>query len=617
MIKLLQYKSVLFLLVVVTITQFHLASSQLKMGFFTDDWLFLSAYRTYFSHPILDLLSGWKALGSHWFPHSYYIGVLYNFLGLNYFAYRLLNQLLKIVATLSLYPLIYSLSRRKFLSFFATLIYGFHFSTFGSLDGPSRGEDFLAIISMNLFLTAYIQLIRKNSVYLLSMFLMSIWLAITVLIDDTRMFPLILTVLIGDPIFAYLSHQSKPLSSSFKRIITLMLPFLLMMILTPDSFSMQLGYSLGRYDKLLSGNWQLFLAPFAAYGSTFFTKEVFGSLHSLPYQSLGTFLEFLQGPLFIFLAINLFLGLLTSRPIRFLTYSLSISFLLDLLAYWLSHHWLGLDKASIAPVDPGTYLTPAIFGLNLFASFLTSFIFWFKNQKDGQLLCLFLCSIFSLGYIFLTWIFADINSIFMGVHPYLNLPAIGTSISLGIITTLVYDRFLIGMRLRLRQPLIIIIICLLLSAFYLEGKVSINNYFSHWLNNGLAANDQIRIIDKFWQTVQYQKNQPIPVIYLDAASDYNNGTFYSEVMIWKISAWFDVKYNQPKEGRYSLCDLMILDKVELEKSVKVIGGDRRLVRDKCGPERIYSKDEFYAFKLLNRDIIPSREEVLEQLGITK
>src|SRR3989344_4328127 len=70
---------IIFLIFIVSLSQFILAAKHLEMSFFTDDWQFLSIYRAYVTNPFSDILQAWNHIGSHNFGYVYYGGILYNF----------------------------------------------------------------------------------------------------------------------------------------------------------------------------------------------------------------------------------------------------------------------------------------------------------------------------------------------------------------------------------------------------------------------------------------------------------------------------------------------------------------------------------------------------------
>lgn len=608
-----------FLVFIVSLSQFILAKKHLEMGFFTDDWQFLSVYRAYVTNPFSDILQAWKQIGSHNFGYVYYIGILYNFFGLDYTAYRITNQILKIVATLSLYPLIFYISRRKLLAFLSTFIYAIHYSSFGLLDGPSRGGDYIAITLMNLFLLVYFYISKRKVLNIFLLLGLAVWLFATILIGPTRLFPLLLIVPLIE-VLNFVQHKTvSQFKMSSKRLFVLYFPFLPLFLFSPESIAQQLRYSIGLFEKLGAGNWQLFLTPFAAMGSMYIPKD-FWPLFGQPfYDNLNSFLSSLliQAVLVYAVLLIFIVFFISEKPLRFLARYLVFSFIIGIVVYLIDHNWLLLNITVRTPVDPGTFLTPALIGLFILTTSFCLFLEWKESEKKNSLLpFLFLAPIFSLIFIVLTWLFADINSIFMGVHGYLTIPAIGTSIVLAVTVVLIYEKIRSAKVFSRNRVIPVILVIVILGIYFKISTISLDEFFSHWLNNGLRLSDQQRIMDQFWREIggsrKFNQNN-LPLVYLDTEKTrYEDGSFYAEAIVWKLATWFDLRYKNNKEGRFSLCQVMILGKTELEKYVSVQDNET-LISDKCD-KGVYKKENFFAFSLEDRNLVPNRLEVLKKLG---
>lgn len=606
----------LFLIFIVSISQFILAEKHLKFGFFTDDWLFLSLYRAFIKSPILDILNGWKNIESHNFAHAYYIGVLYNFFGLNYISYHVLNQILKIIATLTLYPLILIISKNKLLAFFSTIFFAIHYSPFGTLDNASRGEDFIAIALMNLFLAAYFYISKKGLSNILLIFGFAVWLFAIVFIDPTRLFPLIIIMPFLELIIFLQNRNKLQMKAGLKRMIILYSPFVPLFLFAPDAITDQLGYVTGIFGMLRIGNLQLFLTPFASFGSMYIPRDFWLMFGHPLYNNFGEYLQFLIfGPIFIFYISTALLGVFISKkPLILINRSLFLNIIAGLLVFFFAHNWIGLKETVRAPVDPVTYIVPSLIGLFILILGFGLFLEWRKSEKKNNLLPIpFFGSLFSLGFIILTWLFADINSIFTGVHAYLNIPAIGTSVALAAILTLFFEQISAYKFFKQKKIIPIFIVVLIFFIYFKISAHSVDGYFSHWLNNGLAAVDQQRISSQFWNEVGLSKQYSLdnlPLIYLETPEAYGDGTFYSETIYWQLASWFDLKFNNNKDKRFNSCTFEIFGKGELKKFVKIVDGT--LTSNKCGQNK-HKLEDFFAFRLKNRDLIPDTEEVLKEL----
>lgn len=609
---------VFLLMLAVTLSQFILAGKNLEMGFFTDDWMFLSAYRASVANPFLDIMQAWKEIHSHNFSYAYYIGILYSFFGLDYSAYRIINLIFKIIATLSLYPLVLYISKRRLLAFLATFIYAIHFSTFGLLDGPSRGGNFIAITLMNLFLLTYFYVSKKKISNILISFSMSVWLLVIILIGSTRLFPLILIVPLVE-LFNLRDKIREGIKIAIKRLAIVYLPFLLLFIFSPNSIVMQIGYIDGLFAKIRDGNWQLFLTPFAVMGSMFIPKDFWPFFGKAFYENFNSFLSslLLESILLYSILLLCFVFFISKKPLKFMIRHIIFSFVVGLVVYIIDHNWLFLSETIRTPVDPGIFLIPALIGLYVLITSFCLFIEWKESKEKNKLHpFLFLAPLFSLVFIFLTWIFADINSIFMGVHAYLTIPAMGTSVVFATILVMIYERLKSFKGLGKVAPGLIIIIILF---FYFKiCATNVDKFFSHWLDDGALISDQQRIMNQFWTEIGDSEKfdqDNLPLIYFDTDKiKYEDGAYYSEVIIWRLPAWFDLRYKNNKEGRFSLCSIEILGKTELEKFVSVGDDGKTLISNKCG-RMTYETKNFFAFSLENRNLVPERLKILKSLGV--
>lgn len=601
---------IISLLVVIITVQFILGIKQLDYGFFIDDWDNLAAYKIVVKNPLIDILDAWKTLGSHRFAHVYYIGILFDFFKFDYLSYNIINQLLKAISNFTLFPVVYLLFKNKLLAFLATLFYTIHYSPFGTLDDVSRGEDFLAIITMNLFIALYVRASQKHNFNLKTMFTLLVLFALTAFFAPSRTYPVLLMLPILELLNFFLNKQSTNLKDSIIRVIFLYSPFFAALLFSPDAILAQVGYYKGLWEILKLGNFQLLLAPFASFGSTFVPNNLISLLfNDHIYQQFKFFFPsmFLRILIISGLLYTIMGFLISSSPKQFIIRSFLINACFSVLAFMAANVWQHLDVKFRASVDPATFFIPALIGLFVLStsiSFLTEWLV--TKKKDVFMLGLSLALGFSFLYIFFTWVLTDVNSIFLGVHPYLNIPSIGTSIFLAIFLYLIYKK------LRPIKGGLVLITCLIL--FYMVSAQSINQYFSYWLKNGFAASDQQRLRNSFWNEVGRDKQISIDnpaLIYLDGFQDPDNGMYYENAFVWRIPAILLVETGKT----LAVCDL-VMYKVDIKEiKVKIVDGKKVITQERCGSNLIYQIENFYAFKLVNRNIIPNRDDILKKLGI--
>lgn len=608
----------LILFLVIIASQFIIGRKQLEFGFAIDIWNLLVIYKQNINHLILDMPNAWREIGAHNFAHTYYVGILYEFFKYNYLYYNITHQLFKALAALSLFPLIYQLYKSKFLALLATFLYGIHFSTFGGFDDPARGADFLVIICMNLFLTIYVHAAQRKNFNLKVLFLLFILLITAAFFDITRFYPFLLSLPFLELLIFYQNRSSANFKKAFLRILFFFFPFIIIFLFSPHSILDPLiNYSKPLREMLTAGNLQLFLVPFASLGSTFIPPHILLLFGPPYYQQLEEYIFSRLLPMFtIFYPLYILIGfLISSSPKRFILRAMLISSFFSIIAFIVTNHWPKLDPLYRSPVDPGVYFVPSIAGLFIFACSISLFIEYFaNNQKNPYLLGLSVSVFSSLLYIVLTWVLAPVNAIFTGVSAYLNIPAIGTSLFLAIILYFLYKKILPPYPNVIRQSISCVILMGLLFTFFKISAESVDQVFSNWLKNGLRASEQERLREAFWKEVGKDKRfnyQNPALFYLDSHQDYDNGYFYSTAFIWKISAYLFLERGQT----LSNCDLIVINDDFKKLKIRTVNNKKVIVQDKCNHELEYSPENFYAFKLINRNIYPNRLEVLKKLGL--
>lgn len=608
------------LILIVISVQFILGSKHLQYGFNIDDWNVLAWYKQIVSNPISDIVRAWKAIGPHNFSHAYYIGVLFEFFKFNYPSYHILNALFKALSALSLFPVVYLLFRNKWLAFLTTFIFAVHFTPFGGLNNVLIGEDSLMIMSMNLFLAVYIWAFQKNRFNFKIMLSLIILLLAASYFDITRFYPVLMLLPFLEVLGYLLNKSRRSIKSSIFRLLILYLPFIGLVIYSPSSIS---EFTLNKLtDIFKSGNYQLFVSLFASFGSTFAPLGFIDQLHLLTrvgngslFRDLWTFLEFIFFRFtFIFLPVLIAMGLLSlQKSGKFILRSLFLSFLFCFFAFLAANHWQYLDL-KVRVSDPGTYFIPAIIGIFVFSTAISYFIEW-RHSKDKFLLALSVAPIVALLYTFLTWLLVDGSSIFMGVHGYLSVAAIGTSLYLAIFLYLAFQK-LLSSKFRFAKRLIAAVTVIYFFFFFIFSARMIDEFYAYWLKNGFSGADQNKIQGSFWKEVGKNKleGQKRTLIYFDGSVDYDNGFFYSQSFVWIIPAMLALKKGEQFEWNL-YCKSAVATKDFDKIRIGIVNGEKVIIQNTCGYDLIYKIDNFYAFKMINRDLIPIKSEVLTKLEV--
>ena len=598
--------------------QFFIARKHIYYGFNNDDWLLLALYKQAVNNPILDMAKALKAIGAHDFARAYYVGILFNFFGAHFQYYHIVNTLLKALAGLSLFPVVYLLFRKKFLAYLTTFLFSLHFSSFGALHDVFIGDQSLVVVCINIFLAIYIWAARNKFNLKIMFSLLALFLS-SAFFDLPRFYPFFILLPFLELFNFWLNRSSTSLKAAILRLIFLYSPFIILYLYFPAGTQ---DFGIGKTIHVIkTGNFQLYTTLFASFGSTFIPQGVldqvsnFAKVGDSPlYQDFGTFLIFLVFK-FLILAYPILLSLgsvVLTKTKRFILSSLLLSICFFTLAFLAANHWIYLDPKLKAAVDPGNYFIAGLVGLFVFSTSISFFIEWLHKKNDYFLLALGLAPIFSLVYTYFVWILVDDSFIFMGVHNYLAIPAIGSSIYLAIIFYLAFQK------LKIKLGVIRRIAALLITAYFfiflIFGAIQVDKYYLNWLKLGYGDSDQIRYHTIFWQEVGKGPSvdkSPI-LIYLDTSSD--DGYYYGANFIWDIPSLLTIEKGLLFQ-RGVVCSEVVTTNEFDKVKIKEINGQKMIVRSACGPDRYYKLKNFYAFKIINRELVPIKSEIIKQIRV--
>lgn len=591
---------IIFLTVIVFAMQFILAGKQLEYGFYNDDWYVLGWYKQEVKNPLLDIPKAWRTIGSHNFVHAYYMGLLFDFFKYDYFYYHLINTSFKALAALSLFPVILLLFKKKFFAVLATLVFAIHFSPFGVIYHVIGGEGSLIVIGMNLFLSLYIYASQKHILNRLKIiFILLVLLLAMSFFEVTRAYPLILFLPFLELVNFFVNKSSTNFKQILLRLFIFYAPFIVVVLYSPGSIQ-ELNFN--KFIRtVVWGNYQLILSMFASFGSTFVPEGLIKQL---------SFTRFL----IIALPVLLILSSFVADKLNWILRSSVLLICFLTIAFWAANHWLYIDPKLRAPVDPGTYLIPGLIGLFILVCTISFFISWWNDKENKLYLILFLAPIFSLFYTFLTWILVDDNAIFMGVHAYLNVAAMGSSIFLATLFYLAFQN--LRSKYGAFKSIAVTLVILYLLLFVIFSSIQIDAFFSEWLKQGFSAKEQQVLQNSFWREVGKGKSadkKPI-LVYHDTSQDMVNDYFYANSIVWDIPAMLTVEKGLPFDpGGYckSAVSHKDIDKLRVEE----VNGKKVIIQNSCGYDIKYEPDNFFAFRMKDRDLIPIKSEILEKLEI--
>lgn len=603
------------LILLVAFLEIIILSPHLKYGFTSDDWWSLAEYRIFEPSSFGNLLSIWKRNGVYLTYQILYIGTLYHFFDLNFTAYQITNHVLRIVSILALFPLILVVFRNRMLAFITTILYAITYPPIGTLEMAIRGSDFIAITLMSIFLLVYSLIIKnvlKGGWWLLTS---SILLFLTIFFSPIRTYPILAFILMVE-LYIFIGKRSKDvLLNSVKRMSLFYLPYLMLIFFSQTEITRFLLINLPEiFRRVTIGNWQLLLTPFASLGSTFITGQYWKLFGNIQFDSLGSYLSFLiGGPLIIYSLLIIFFSWLSSKkPWLFFIRTFILTFSLQILAFFIATHMQQIDSKVRMGYDQ-VEMYPVLFGLFLIALSYSLWREWRKRgKKDNLLLALWISQAFAFVFIVLTWALSDFVVIFKEIHNYLNIPSIGTSLFIGGTLILLYQKFRAVPLWGLEKGVALLTFLLIIPIFSMSKSV-IDNYFTRNLIN-MEASEQKAIQDKIWQKLASTSNKQPVLIYFETIGDYDNGRFYEQSVLGRFSSWMIMRL--PQNSEFCLIPQITNDKPDLLKdAIKTSGTCKGFVYiNTCGTETFYDVNNFYAFKLKNREPIDIKERVLKEIS---
>lgn len=612
-----RWKFVLLILII-TVIQFSLLKVVLQYGFTIEDPGVLFEYKiigpdlTFLDKYLLTL----RVAGLYNSYKIMYLGFLESLFKGNYQAYWLTGIFLKILATISLYPLISAIFKRKSLAFLTTLLYGISYSASGALYYIVLGSDYVAIFFMNVFLLSYYYYFATRKK--LFLYTATILLFLSFMLSPPRMYPLFAFIFLIEVFVWIRSGKLLGFLTLLSRLILLLFPYLIVLHFFPGATNDQLKGPLTVFNFLSYGNYHLLLTPFAGLGYTFLTNDywplVFGPVTFDSFKSYLLFL--LHGPVIIYSFLAILLGfLITKTPLFFILGIILVNLCFEMVSYFLitnTYGMVGPNFKSFLPVS----IYAIFFGFFCLSVAFAGLIIWLKGHRLNILLpSLFIGPIFSSVFLWGLWfIKGEVLNFTEGIHWYLVIAPIGTSLFLASLMVLIFDRIRLTVNPYLKYVLIGFLFITILPLYLISAK-EINTTFTYLLQTGYKASDQVQMKAKL-------------LSYIKEPLDKNPALFYFETqeepIFYPISliVGFEAEMHYRNWELVNGCVGLIYDRDKLEKSVAVKDGVKgfnaaSLCVDPSGttrPEMFYTPDNFYAFKLKDKDAIDITKNVLYELG---
>lgn len=609
-----------FLILVVWYIQNEFLRLVLTMGLKPDDWILYFYYKVLGDDPLSKIKMVWAERGAYTTYQLYFIGLLGNLIGFDWQLFRQINIYFKILATLSLYPLILIIFKNRLLAILSTVIFAMSYSSVGPFEFVVKGSDYLAIFWMNIFLIVYYLIIRNKLTGLRWLITRIILLLLTIIFSPIRLYPILIVLPLIEIYLLIIKYKFTSIKKTFLRLFSLYLPFLVVVLYSPQAI---LGFLSNPFDIIKSGNWHLFLIPFSGLGYLFIPNQyygkIFGTLNTNTFQDYVFFL--LGGPTVIFSVLTLFVGFLrVNKPIRFILTVIILNFIIELLIFFLAFHYKFLSVNLQQHYDQ-TGLYSVLAGVYILILSGAVFIKWAKNKyPDNLLIALSLGGLFSIIFTVATWIAAPTLVSYSATSYYLVVASVGSSIFIAAILTIIFDKLKSTKKLLFRLFWLSMGSAILITIFFVS-RIVVKERFTYFNLNGLNLMEQQLLQDKFKATLGKTDKLSKALFFFDTSKLSGNGPVYSEGFLVSFPFWMHFDGKNLREG----CIEVIYenkDKTLLIKTIKEAENEKGFYyRGLCWQDNkwgyhdiLYKVENFYAFQIVNGEFINITDGVLYELG---
>lgn len=607
-----------FITVLVAAIEFNFLNSALGIGFSPDDWELYLRFKSLGVNPLSKIPQVWQERGLYTSYQIYYMGLLDFLAGYNHQLFQIINLIFKTLATVSLFPLMLVVFKRRFLAALTTLMYAFSFSAIGSLDFPVKGSDYIAIFWMSIFLIIY-YLIVKKKLNLTWQYLATGVLIISVSFSPIRMFPLVVIPLLVEVYLLGKNPSKLRLKQFFLRMLILYTPFILFISKIPSVLIG--GPPIGIFRRVVfDGDWYILLSPISGLGYTFVSDQYWGKVFGLiKTDNLIEYIGFLsQGPLVVFALLTLILASLQlNNRRRFFFKVLALNFIAEIIVYFIAFNYRYLPIIKKINFDPPA-LYPVLFGLYILIVASVFFIKWLKKEETNLVLPFWIGLTFLILFTFATWAFAPLGTGFNGTSYYLVVASIGTSIFLSAFLNLLFDKAR-QIKGRIKRFSLTALIVSLFILIFLTSVKTIDDHFKVLIKNGRGTKLQLAMQQKIRQTVKFEVWGPV-LIFFDTSEIADDSTYYIETVLYSLPSWMHLQGSKVVNG----CVEVFYNKQKLKELVQIKNGQKVfLYRGLCVEiggkgvyyqDTFYNEENFYAFYLKDRSFIDIRIQTLKQLG---
>lgn len=603
MLQIKKHSLFLLLVPIVIFSQLYILAPHLKFGLIdldngeTYDFRELRA-----KHPdkAQFLIESYKLWGAY--SHQYYyLGLLNFFFGSNFESYHQVTHVLKIIATITAYPLFFVITGSSLAAFLSSIIFGFSPSAAGSLESVIHGITYGAIIAFNIFLTLYIYFVN-NRVSKFSLLLVCLtFLLLALIFSPIKLYPTLMLILIFELIWLVRSYSRPNLIISIKRAFTLLSPLLIVLIFKPaeneiGGFNKLWIHIVSLVESLSEGRLDHLLVPFVALSTSVLPPkfwDIIGISQTTEFIEYFVYL-FTIAMAILIIPTALLAGILSKRILKFCLVVFLITSMGGILTYLFSvKHPIVQINQSIA----------GFFLLGLAFAFLIEWL----NNKIKLYIGLFFGLLVAFFYIVNIWAGSgELALFFAGVHRYVTVPSIFTSLFLGTLITILYKSILQKSKFKLLAFLPFLLMIPIISLSIKE----INKWYDYSFAIGFKEEDKIYMRTQLNPYLQNLNPDNPRLIYIDIYTDRENTQYYGNTIVAGFNVWPLWLPNVNFKGE--LVPYLTTDFNLLKSSLTQVNGQRGILYYQTlyiKRSVFYKPENFYAVLLMGKKVIDITDQV--------
>lgn len=511
----------LFIISVALITLFP----TFKLALFGDDWL---AFFRYFQHLGPESSGAWNHLTYYltpYGPQDIIMGFLQIIFGFNSTPYYFISFILRILAALSFYPLVFFLTKNKLATFFAVLFFSVTIVGFDASNWVFNMPSYITISLFNLFLYFFLLNREGNKIKILAASAILYYLAY--ITTPIRMHGSLVFIFLLEAFWVFQERDLKTLKRAAIRFSIILAVFFIIRFTGHSQGPSQeaterFGIGIKAMSEMLAaGRFDFIFNPIIMFGSMIIPDFILPSVQIISKSKLlwTALLPSFVG--FLIISALLLKDIFTAK-LKFFK-KIIIAACCFIIIVIVTH------QANLTTFNDSRYILLTLIGG--FSVILIFFLlFEFFKQKNIST-ALFLGLSWSILSFFFAWWWAP-TSIFPTTYRYLIVSVIGMSILLATIISLGKDKKL--------QLSIFTVFCLILILHLISTRIYIN---------ALIGSHGQQISSKIWASIPHiseigKTKEPI-IFYFEG--DGTNDTILHDVITFGFPPHIAILYNLREE----------------------------------------------------------------------